>query len=149
MWRVRNCLTPAFVNQMESKSEVNSISQPVVLILLLSLPQSSVHLETWRPETSPTPAFWPPGSLPRVTSASIGLPGSLCTAKRLAKRQSRETPQPPFWTASHPKHVTGSPCTLCTAEERASLWLGRKQLTVSWTVFPFPVSTLTSLLSVN
>lgn len=142
-----NCLTPAIINQMEFKRELNSIPQPVFLILLLFLhPQNSVHLETWRPETSPTPAFWPPGSLPLVKSVSIGSRGTLCTAKRLGKRRSKETPQPQFWTASHPKHVTGSTWTLSTAEERDSLWLERKQLTVSWLLFQFSVSTSTSSL---
>lgn len=112
--------------------KINEILPPVFLILLLFIPpQSLVHPETCKPEMSLTPAFWPPGFLPRVKSVSIGSHGSLCSPKRRGKRQYQETPQPQFWMASPLKHVTRSLCLPSMAVERASHWLERKRLIVS------------------
>lgn len=114
------------------KNKKISVILPPVFLMLLSIPsQSLVHPETCKPETSLTPAFWPPGSLPRAMSASIGSHGSLCSPKRPGKRQYQETPPPQFWMASPLKHVTKSLCLPCMAAERASHWLERKRLIVS------------------
>lgn len=100
--------------------------------LLFIYPQSLVHPETCRPEMSLTPVFWRLGLQPRVTSVDTGSRGSLCSLKRLGKRQYQETPQPQFWRVSAPRHVIRSLCLLAMAMERASHWLERKPRMVNY-----------------
>lgn len=108
------------------------IRLPLFLMLFLFIyPQSLVHPETCWPEMSLTPALLYLGPRPRVTFVSTGSGGSLCSPKRLGKRQFQET-QSQFWTVSPQRHVIRSLCLLAMPMERVSHWLERKPQMVSY-----------------